>query len=148
MTPNLASFADELVKTAGSKMDILRALAVRAAPGAAIGAGVGAVRGTGNEGTVSGAAKGALVGALLGIPLSHGAERAGNFAGKHLAAREFASQVGSAPYHRMTPVQRKAIIDVIGERARPVQDLIGGKLQRAAALSAGLTGGVVATRNK
>ena len=148
MTPNLRSFADELAKTAGSKMDLLRALAVRAAPGAAVGAGVGGIRGAGDEGVAAGAAKGALVGALLGIPLSHGAERFGNFAGKHLAAREVASQIGSAPYHKMTSAQRKALVDVIGEHAKPAQDLVTAKLKRAGAIGAGVTGGVMATRNK
>jgi len=131
-----------------SPRDVLRALAIRAAPGAAVGAGVGAVRGTGNEGIGSGAAKGAIVGALLGVPLSHGADRIGRFAGKHLAAREVVKQIGNKPYHKLTGAQRKAFIDAIGEGARPAQDLSASKLKRAGALGAGVTGGVMATRNK
>jgi hypothetical protein len=128
--------------------DVLRSLALRAVPGAAVGAGVGGVRGVGDEGAVSGAAKGALVGALLGIPMSHGADRLGAFAGKHLAAREVAKQIATKPYHKLTSVQRKALVDAIGEGAKPAQELVSHKLRQAGAIGAGVTGGVLGTREK
>lgn len=137
----------DIHKTAGAQ-DLLRSLALRAIPGAAVGAGVGGVRGVGDEGAMSGAAKGALVGALLGVPMSHATDRLGAFAGKHLAAHRFAKEVGSKPYHRMNAAQRKAIVAAIGEGARPAQDLVATALKKPGALAAGITGGILGTRDK